>query len=169
VLAEDAEVRQALVERWGTAIFDGDGRVDRNEVAQRVFAQTESAAAERRFLEDLLHPRIRERLNKERDAAVARGAPAIVLDAPLLLEADWGPLCDVILMIEAPREVRLERAAARGWTEAEFDRREAAQWPADKKRTFADVVISNLRSSEELRHAVTDFWQREIDKRPGDP
>ena len=41
------------------------------------------------------------------------GKPAVVLDAPLLLEADWGPLCDFVLMVEVPRETRAERAKAR--------------------------------------------------------
>src|SRR5437868_15080629 len=87
VLAEDADVRQALIDCWGNAILDHDGRVDRRAVAQRVFANTAAGNGDRNFLEDLLHPRIRERLNTKRDQAVTAGKPAIVLDAPLLLEA----------------------------------------------------------------------------------
>jgi dephospho-CoA kinase len=162
VLAEDAEVRQALIDRWGNAILDADGRVDRSAVAQRVFAKSEAGAEDRKFLEDVLHPRIRERLNRKRDQALAAGKPAIVLDAPLLLEADWGSLCDIILMIDSPRELRLERAVARGWTEADFDQREAAQWPPDKKRQFADAVIPNHGSADDLRTAIAHFWAENI-------
>jgi dephospho-CoA kinase len=162
VLAEDAEVRQAVIDRWGSAILDADGRVDRSAVADRVFAKSAAGAADRKFLEDLLHPRIRERLNNERDQALAAGKSAIVLDAPLLLEADWGPLCDIIVMIDSPRELRLQRAAARSWTEGDFDQREAAQWPPDKKRSFADVVIPNYGSPDDLRTAISRFWAENI-------
>jgi len=162
VLAEDADVRLALIKHWGSGILDSRGLVDRGAVAKRVFDKSESGAADREFLEKLLHPRIRERLNRERDQAVATGKPAIVLDAPLLLEADWGSLCDAILMIDSPRELRLERARTRGWTEAQFDEREAAQWPPDKKRQYADLVIPNRGTDEELRRALPAFWEHEI-------
>jgi dephospho-CoA kinase len=162
VLAEDAEVRQALVKQWGDRILDANGRIDRSAVAKRVFAKSPAGTADRKFLEDLLHPRIRERLNKERDHAVAIGNSAIVLDAPLLLEADWGSLCDIIVMIDSPRDLRLKRALSRGWSETEFDQREAAQWPPEKKRSLADVVVFNQGTTDDLRVAITDFWVKYV-------
>jgi dephospho-CoA kinase len=162
VLAEDDDVRQALVDHWGDAILDANGRVDRAAVAQRVFDKSAVGTADRKFLEDLLHPRIGQRLSGVRDRAVAEGKPAIVLDAPLLLEADWGSLCDIILMIDSPKELRLKRALTRGWSETEFDQREAAQWPPDKKSSFADVVISNQGSPDDLRTAIAGFWRQNI-------
>jgi dephospho-CoA kinase len=110
----------------------------------------------------LLHPRIRERLNRQRDEFAAAGKPAVVLDAPLLLEAGWGPMCDVVLMVDSPREARVARAASRGWSEAEFDQREAAQWSVDEKRRLSDVVIHNDGPVDELRRAVADFWGQHI-------
>src|SRR4051812_19095434 len=85
VLAENAEIRQALLERWGDTVLAPDGGLDRSAIARRVFGTSETAAQDRKFLEDLLHPRIRRRLNKERGEAAAAGKPAVVLDAPLLL------------------------------------------------------------------------------------
>ena len=166
VLAEDEDVRLALIDRWGNAVLGADGGVDRSAVAQRVFATSATGAADREFLEDLLHARIRQRLNAERDQAIAAGKPAVVLDAPLLLEVDWGPLCDIIVMIDSPGELRLERAMARGWTEADFVQREAAQWPPDKKRQFADVVIPNYGSADDLRTAIAHFWAENIAPAP---
>jgi dephospho-CoA kinase len=162
VLAEDADIREALIDRWGHAILSPNGQVDRSAVAGKVFGTTPTAADERKFLEDLLHPRIRERLNKTRDNAVAAGKPAIILDAPLLLEADWGSLCDIILMVDAPQDLRLKRALSRGWTEAEFHQREAAQWPAEEKRRHADAVIANDGSVDDLRRRVHEFWNNNI-------
>lgn len=162
VLEQDADVRQTVLGRWGNAILAPDASIDRAAIAERIFAQTEAGAADRKFLEDLLHPRIRRRLNQERDQAAAAGKPAVVLDAPLLLEAGWGPICDLVLMIDSPPELRLERAKSRGWTEAEFDRREASQWSTDEKRRLADIVIPNNGTEQELRSALTDFWARNI-------
>ena len=162
VLAEDAEVRNTLRQRWGDTIIAANGQIDRSAVAKRVFATSEAGAADRKFLEDLLHPRIRRRLNHLRDQFAAEGKPAVVLDAPLLLEAGWGPLCDFVLMVDVPRALRLERARSRGWTDAEFARREAAQWPADEKRRLADAVLPNAGTEAELRVAVRDFWHQNV-------
>jgi dephospho-CoA kinase len=65
-------------------------------------------------------------------------------------------------MVDATRETRLARARARGWTEAEFDLREASQWPTEEKRRAADVVVNNDGSEAELREAVSKFWTRYV-------
>jgi hypothetical protein len=62
VLAEDAAVQRELHERWGDAVFAADGSVDRSAIASRVFAESGTAELDRRFLEELLHKRIRRRL-----------------------------------------------------------------------------------------------------------
>jgi dephospho-CoA kinase len=163
VLAEDAEVHQALRDRWGDAVFRADGSVDRGEVAERVFGSADTAAADLEFLEALLHPRIRRRLEVLRDEYAAQNKPAVVLDAPLMLEAGWQSICDTVLMVDAPRQARLDRARQRGWSEAEFEEREAAQWPVEKKRQFADVVIENADSQNDLRRTVLQFWHDHIE------
>jgi dephospho-CoA kinase len=162
VLAEDAEVHQALRERWGQAVFSADGSVNRSAIAKRVFGEGSDADLDRRFLESLLHPRIRQRLDRLREKCRAEGKPAVVLDAPILLEAGWGPICDVVLMVDCPRELRLQRALRRGWSEEQFVRREQAQWPVDEKRRAADVVIQNGGSETELHHAVVNFWRNHV-------
>jgi dephospho-CoA kinase len=162
VLAKDAEVGAALRQRWGDSVLHSDGSVDRTALAATVFASTDQAAADREFLETLLHPRIGRRLAKLRDQYAAEGRPAVVLDAPLLLEAGWGPMCDLVVMVDAPRELRLARAAERGWSEAEFARREAAQWPVDDKRREAHLLVANDGTENELRSAMRHLWARHI-------
>jgi dephospho-CoA kinase len=162
VLARDPEVREALVQRWGPAILAKDDGVERSAVAARVFPDTVAATADRKFLEDLLHPRIRLRLADQRRQFLAEGRPAVVLDAPLLLEAGWGPMCDVILFVDTPREIRLARAQSRGWSEAEFDRREAAQWTVEEKRRLADVVVPNSGSAADLQKIARHIWSQHV-------
>ena len=162
VLADDPAVQRELHERWGDSVFAPDGNVDRAAIASRVFAKGGTAELDRRFLEDLLHHRIRRRLLRMKDQFAAESRPAVVLDAPVLLEAGWGPMCDILLMVEVSREIRLERARRRGWTEAEFDRREAAQWPVEDKRREAHFAIANDGSEDELRQAVREFWRDHV-------
>jgi dephospho-CoA kinase len=160
LLVEDAEVKNALRQRWGDAVFTEQGLIDRRAVAQRVFAPGPAGQADRRFLEEWLHPRIGKKLVEARDIFAAAGQPVVVLDAALNFEAGWQQLCDLIVFVDAPREVRLARARQRGWSEADFADREAAQWPVDEKRRAAHVVICNDGSEEQLRQAVQQLWGR---------
>ncbi|MEX2091109.1 MAG: dephospho-CoA kinase [Pirellulales bacterium] len=162
VLANDPEVRQAVVDRWGPSVLAADGSIDRSAVAACVFAAGDQAAHERKFLESQLHPRIRKLLEEKTSQFAAAGRPAVVLDAPLLLEAGWGPLCDLIVMVDADRDVRLARAEERGWTAAEFARREAAQWPVEKKRGAAHATLANNGDVAALRTAVHEIWHEYV-------
>jgi dephospho-CoA kinase len=162
VLNEDPAVRKAVVDRWGTGILAADGSIDRAAIAKRVFGNSTAERENLEFLESLLHPRIGKKLEAEGRRLAAAGIPAVVLDAPLLLEANWRPLCDILLFVDASRETRLARARSRGWTEAQFDEREAAQWPIVKKRAAADVVIDNDGTETELQHAVQEFWHQHV-------
>jgi dephospho-CoA kinase len=162
VLGSDEPIRTAIRNRWGDEVLAPDGTVNRAAVAKRVFAQDDTGAADRKFLEDLVHPKIYDLLHEARAQFAAAGKQAVILDAPLLLEAGWGPLCDIILLIDVSRDKRLERAKTRGWTEAEFDRREASQMPIDEKRGLATVILPNNGSEAELRAAVRNFWTENI-------
>jgi dephospho-CoA kinase len=174
-----ADVKQAIRDRWGDGVLDGLGGIDRQAVAKIVFGKTNSTeakpndtkrhlitdqqptdpTAERRFLEQLTHGRIADLLRQQSEQFAAAGqAKAIVLDAALLLEAGWDALCDALVFVNAPREARLERALGRGWTEAEFDAREAAQESLQAKRQRADFEIDNSGDLQHLRDQVDRFW-----------
>jgi dephospho-CoA kinase len=162
VLETHPEVREAIRQRFGPAVLTVDGSVNRAAVARRVFAAGDQAAEDRDFLERLLHPLIRKRLESQREKFAAERRPAVVLDAPLLLEAGWGSMCDVVVLVDASREKRLVRARQRGWNEADLDHREAAQWAVDLKRPHAHVVLPNDGPEQELRQAVQRFWSEQI-------
>ena len=83
-----------------------------------------------------------------------------MLDAALLFEAGWERICDAVIFLEVPREIRLQRALARGWSEADFAAREAAQMPVDEKRQKADFVIDNSVALEETYRRVKEVWIR---------
>ncbi len=155
---EEAEVREAIGERWGEAVFDAGGRVDRAAIARRVFAPPPDGPTELEYLESLSHPRIRRLLEERMAELAAANTPAAVLDAAVMFKAGWDRQCDKIIFVEAPRQVRLERAIRRGWTEEEFERREAAQESLEVKRDRSDVVLDNSGTAELLEAQVSEFW-----------
>jgi dephospho-CoA kinase len=76
-----------------------------------------------------------------------------------LLEAGWGDMMDVVLYVDADRARREERVKSRGWTSTELARREAAQWPAEKKKAGADEILNN-DVWETCRREVDALFQR---------
>jgi dephospho-CoA kinase len=152
------EIRSQLVARWGEAILDASGEIDRKRVAGIVFANP----AERAALEATVHPYIRRRIREE--IAKARQHPEvhlIVLDAAIMLEAGWHGVCDHLLFIDSPREIRLERLRQqRGWSAGEVEERENAQMPLAEKRRHADAVIDNAAGPEAVLAQVEHLLQR---------
>src|SRR5262245_46108126 len=108
VLREPEIIKEAK-DRWGDRILDPNGQISRRAVAKIVFAQGNDA--ERKFLEQLTHPRIEALLHEELDHIRNTPNPpaVVVIDAALLFEAGWDKLCDKILFVDAPRDLRLER------------------------------------------------------------
>ncbi len=140
---EQDVIRRAVLDRWGERanLLRPDGRIDRRALGRVVFGNS----AERNALEGLVFPYIRERAGAAIAAAQAQPAARfVVLDAAVMLEAGWDGVCDKVLYIDAPRAARLDRVAARsGWTENDLIAREAAQWPAARKKAAADAVVAN--------------------------
>ena len=153
------EIQEMLVKRWGSGILKEDGSTDRRAVASRVFGLTSESREQLDYLESVLHPRIRAEFTAELEELRAAGSKAAVIDAPLLLEANWDNLCDVLIFVESPREDCKRRAQTlRNWSESEFAAREAAQMPIEEKRQRATHVIANDGTLEELRTRVRKLW-----------
>ncbi len=151
----DPDIRTRVVSRWGQGIVDASGEIDRRRLAAIVFDDP----AQRRELEAITHPWIRQRIHEE--VVEARQDPRvslIVLDAAVMLEAGWNDVCDLLVYVDAPREVRLERLTGqRGWSEKEVEAREKAQLPLTEKAVRADHVVNNSATLEHLNRQVNDL------------
>lgn len=151
------DVRSQIMQWWGGETFDDQGHADRTKIAAIVFKDP----AQRTRLERLVHPIVHAERAKQIEQAARRGAPAVVIDAPLLFEAGVDRECDAVVFVDTPREVRLARAVdARGWDEHEFDRREQAQMPVEEKRAKARFAIVNTRDRAELARRVADLLRQ---------
>ena len=147
-------IKEQVVRRWGERMLDDKGEVRRRLVGLRRVRRGERRLA----LEAMVHPSIKERIRAEVDAArTDASVRLIVLDAAVMLEAGWHDVCDRLVYIDAPREVRLRRVAGtaagrRGrWT------REAAQLPLTAKAAHADYTLDNSASLEDLDRQVDDL------------
>jgi len=153
------KVETAARERWGPAVFDAEGHVDRARLAKIVFADSPEGPKEREYLERLTHREIAGLLEQQAKILAASGTPVAVLDAPLLLEAGWDKLCRTLIFVDAPRPVRLARAKSRGWTGEDFAAREGVQESLDSKRSRADVEVDNSGSPERTQAQIERFWR----------
>lgn len=156
---QSPEIERAVRQEWGDAVFGPDGKVDRKALGKIVFAPPPDGPQELQLLEQLTHPEIGRRLQRQAEQWAAEGRKVAVLDAPVMLKAGWDKFCDRIVFVDAPREVRLTRALGRGWNQEDFAAREAAQESLEVKRAHADTMIDNSGSPESTLVQVRRFWQ----------
>jgi dephospho-CoA kinase len=147
----------AVAAEFGPEVLDPRGRLDRAALARIVF--TDEAA--RRRLNGILHPRIRAQVA----ARIAEAPPGtvVVQDVPLLAETGQAALFDLVVVVETPVELRLERLARdRGMTAAEARSRMATQATDEQRRAVADVVVVNAGSLDDLRAEVDEIWASRV-------
>ena len=144
----------AVVARFGSGIVGPDGELDRAELARIVFA--DGAALD--DLNAIVHP-----LVGSRSAELAAAAPpgsVVVHDIPLLTENGLADRFDTVVVVEADREVRLARLAARGLPRAEAEARMAAQANDAQRRAIADEIVRNDGDLDSLARQIDRLWDR---------
>lgn len=143
----------AVVERFGTDVVT-DGRLDRPALAAIVFADDQA----RRDLNAIVHPLIRQRTDELGAAAPADGV--LVFDVPLLVESNLLAGYELVVVVEAPIDVRLERLVQRGLSEADARARMAVQATDEQRRAIADEILHNDGTRAQLAEQVDALWER---------
>ncbi len=145
---------EEVVAAFGAEMLTADGSLDRTAVGHRVFGDE----AARHQLEAIVHPRVRARA---RDLEAAADPDAIVVhDIPLLVETGQESSFDVVVVVDVPVEVAVERLTRRrGMAEPEARSRVAAQASRERRLAAADVVIDNAGTPEELDRRVEELWE----------
>jgi dephospho-CoA kinase len=143
-----------LVERFGTGVVGADGRLDRPALAAVAFADDESRAA----LEAITHPAINTEFLNRVNAAPADAI--VVCDVPLLAESALAQArgYEVVIVVEAPRELRLDRLEERGLTRADAEARMAAQATDEQRRELATYVVDNGGDRPHLDEQIARIW-----------
>ncbi len=149
-----------VVAEFGRGVVAADGAIDRKRLGALVFADPAKLAR----LNAIVHPLIRDavaaRIAAEQTAA---RAPAIVIEAALLVEAKWDALVDEVWLVTARREVIEQRLAAqRGFDRAAIGARMRAQLDDEERAAHADVIVDNSGSLDALRARLTTLWRERV-------
>jgi dephospho-CoA kinase len=142
----------AVVERFGPDVV-ADGRLNRPALAAIVFADDRA----RQDLNSIVHPLIRQRTD-ELGAEVPAGS-VLVYDVPLLVESNLVGGYDLVVVVEAPEDLRIERLVQRGLSESDARARMAVQATDEQRRAVADEILRNDGTRAELAEQVDALWE----------
>ncbi len=143
-----------IVEHFGEGVVADDGTLDRGRIADIVFHDDDA----RRALNDITHPKVGEEMMRR--VSEAPDDAIVVMDVPLLAEGDperargYG----AVLVVEAPRDVRLQRLEARGMDRSDAEARMARQASDADRRAIATHVLDNGGTLEQLEAQVESVW-----------
>jgi dephospho-CoA kinase len=142
----------ALVEEFGPEILRPDGSLDRAALAERAFADEES----KKRLEAITHPAIGEEFLRQ--VATAPPDGIVVHDVPLLVESKRGIEYGGVIVVVAPREVRLQRLEDRGVPRDDAERRMALQATDEERAAVATWLIDNSGDLADLERQIDAIW-----------
>ena len=155
VVAKGTPGLAAVVAAFGPEMLTPEGELDRPRMGALVFGDE----LRRKELEAIVHPLVFERYAELEAAAPADGI--VVHDIPLLVESGRAEEFDAVIVVDAPEELQIERMVRdRGWTEDEARARIAAQATREQRRAVATYLIENTGTREDLRHTVTEVFER---------
>ncbi|PWV54636.1 MULTISPECIES: dephospho-CoA kinase [Nocardiopsis] len=144
-----------VVAEFGEGVLGPDGGLDRPALGEIVFADEARLAR----LNAIVHPRVAERSGELMAQAEASGASVVVYDVPLLVENGLEPLYDVVVVVDTPDELRVERVSRdRGLPPEQVRARIAAQADRPTRLAAADLVVDNSGTREDLADRVAELW-----------
>ncbi|HME42817.1 MAG TPA: dephospho-CoA kinase [Syntrophorhabdales bacterium] len=132
------------------------GAVDTARLRETAFNQSNAL----RKLEMIVHPRVREEMEKRIEALTKQGARAVVFDHPLLFETGFDKKVDKVVVVTADMKTIRRRLRERGMQADDVERRLDFQIPLEQKAARADYVIDNNGTAEELQREVDLFLEK---------
>jgi dephospho-CoA kinase len=155
--APGSECYTAVAEAFGRGVVAADGQIDRKALGAKVFGDPE----QRKRLESIVWPWMRGEMERRLAKLRQDGVEVVVLEAAVLIEADWTPIVDQVWLVVVPPEVARERIMSRnGLTAEQADARIAAQLTNDERARHAQVIIDNSGTLEELERRVAAEWEK---------
>lgn len=149
---------EALIAAFGDEVLDDDGNIDRSKLAAMVFRDNERLS----ILNAIVHPLIKQEVSRRLNNARQAGIRLAIVEAALLIEAGWHEMVDEVWLVTADEEVRLRRIMQRNGISAdEARRRVQSQIPDAEKAKYADIIIANNGSIDDLKRKVEEVLKRE--------
>lgn len=148
----DESIRKKMISLFGTETYKGN-ELDKKFLSENIFSD------EKKLIEinSIVHPAVMEDIDKKIEI-IFRIKKMVFIEAALIYEADLESYFDYVLLISAPRNIRLQRKIlSSALSEEEFIRREKFQIPDDEKRKRADFTFINDKSPSELKSKAELF------------
>ncbi len=151
-LLERGDIRTKIARRFGKKVLNGEGGIDRPQLAAAAFSSRKNQKA----LNLILHPEVRKEVSAwiQRQKRGGNREKIAVVEVPLLFERGYYRFFDGILSVSAAGEIRKKRLLKKGWDLGEIKRRDRLQWTQARKNKMADWVIFNNGSKAALRRSV---------------
>ena len=148
---------EAVVEAFGQDVVGADGEIDRKALGAKVFGDP----AQRKRLEGIVWPWMRETMDKRLAQIRAEGKPVVVLEAAVLIEAGWVPITDQVWVVTVAPEIARQRVMERnGLTSEQASARIDAQLTNAERAKHAQVTIDNSGTLDELKQRVLGEWEK---------
>lgn len=158
VVEPGTEGLERIVAEFGVGMLDGGGRLNRARLGEAVFGNPERLA----LLNGIVHPLVRSRAAAI--VAAAEEGSVVVQDIPLLVETGQGSDFHLVVVVDAPEDVRLQRMLEhRGMTTEAARSRIAAQATREDRLAAADVVLHNSGSVQGLLDQVDRLWDSRLE------
>ena len=155
-LKPDTMLWREVVAAFGRRIVTAGGDIDRGKLSEIVFGSSEALAR----LNKIMHPRMYDMVKTQLEECGRQGVKVVVLEAPLLLEADWTSLVDEVWVTVASEPVVLSRLEEKGGvSRQESLARIRSQLPSGERVRYAGVVIDTDCRLEGLRTKVKELWE----------
>ncbi|MDK4206018.1 dephospho-CoA kinase [Corynebacterium pseudodiphtheriticum] len=140
-----------LAKEFGEDILNADGSLDRGLLASRAFTTKDTTQR----LNNITHPRIKQRTQELFDEARENGAEAVIYDMPLLIDKGLHKDMDATIVVHAAEHVRLERLTTkRGLDVDDVRRRINAQIDDETRKQYADILLDNNGTEEDLTQQI---------------
>ncbi|GAB6138232.1 dephospho-CoA kinase [Halanaerobaculum tunisiense] len=151
----NSQLQQQIGDEFGTEIRLSNGQIDRKQLGEVVFANDHL----RQKLEEIIHPFIIAQIKEEMEQIATD--KLVVVEVPLLIEAEMMDLFDRIWLVYITQELQVKRLMAReNFSYQSALQRINSQMPLDEKKKYADRIITNQGSREELQQKVKESWQQ---------
>lgn len=155
VLDTDNQARKQVVSAFGQGVLNPNGLVNRKELGKIVFTDHKALL----HLNQIMHPLIKQIVKNKLRQFKEQEARTVVLDAPLLIEANWANIVDIIWIITANEANVFRRLERIGFSPEDIAARISCQLPDSERVKMADTIINNNHGLEELRFKVNLLWQ----------